>query len=300
MNALIIGAGAVGRGLLGVRLLEAGHAVTFMEDNAEILNRLKCGYYPVKSMLDSPAQWYGPVGLYAGVLDGTVFVSVRVENLPAVAEWLLSQPRETENVVVCENSPNAAGQLKKLVGNRFNCVNAIVEAVIPEMPSYWKDIDPTLTYTDPSGQLLIDYAAWYGEKVAGLGYIKEFDLAWDLKWYCHCAIHFIVGALGQKAGYKYVHEAVRDRAIADKLNKLYIEIARAGLAKWGDAEPFRERAHQEVRALSSTARPDTCERVMRDAERKLQPGERVLGLLEFVGGKNEVIEEAIEWAMQSL
>ena len=59
-KALCIGAGAVGRGLLAPKLIDAGYMVTFLDNNLHLINRINnMRYYPLVGR--GIFKWIGPV-----------------------------------------------------------------------------------------------------------------------------------------------------------------------------------------------------------------------------------------------
>ena len=337
MNVVLFGAGAVGRGLLAPLFCRAGHAVTFFETNAWIVSELcRRTYIPTRTSPTSDIVFVGPCRAlnpnpsadeYGEALDkyveisdqiiakaDLIVISVRVENMPEAAESLaVALPRRDRSlppvpIWVCENTPNAAGKFETMVDSdhvRAIYRSAIAETVVPEMPSDLRKVDPLLAYVDPRGYLAVDDGeAEIGKRnpyIKGVAYSSNFAFDWDLKWYCHCSLHAVVAFLGMKAGHTFIHEATGDKVIRAKADKM-MEIVRERLSsKHGDFNVGGitfNRIEREWRQLSDPTRPDLCSRVARDAARKVQPGERLMDALALVGGKNAVIEEAIEFAKE--
>lgn len=335
MNVVIFGAGAVGRGLLAPIFCRAGHAVTFFETNSWIVSELcRRTYIPTRTSPTSAIEFIGPCRAlnprpnlteYGDALEKYVKISdkiiakadlivtaVRVENLSEVAEMLaiaLSQRDSALPVVpvwVCENTPNAARKFEMMVGDntvRATYHSAIAETVVPEIPPDLRKIDPLLAYIDPSGHIIVDAdpSTKDSPKSKGIGYSTDFAFDWDLKWYCHCALHAVVAFLGLKAGHTYIHEAMRDKEFS-RIEQFTAPIHEALSVKHGGKrnnakfDRIADRFSDELFQLSDGTRPDLCTRVARDAARKIQPGERLMDALALVGGKNAVIEEAIEYA----
>lgn len=335
MQIIVFGCGAVGRGLLAPLFCKAGHAVIFVETDSWIVSELcRRRYLPTRTAANGEFTFVGPcaalnpnptvaeyedrIGIYQQLSTriianaDLIVVAVRVENLPAVAETLMSalsnRPSIPLPIWVCENTPNAADKLEALVGGIANVAyrSAIAECVIPEMPHEMRACDPLLTYVDPRGYLVVDSGEMVIGKqpqIAGVRYSDNFAFDWDLKWYCHCALHAVIALLGLKAGHTFIHEAMGDANVRHKVVGFADAVKKElqfRYAEEGEQIRIADRLNAEFAQLRDPARPDLCSRVARDAARKLQPGERLMDALALVGGKNAVIEEVIEYAKSQI
>lgn len=337
MNILIIGAGAVGRGLIAPLFGKGHHRITFYDTNARLARALdREGRYPLTIGHPDLWQWVEIAGARhkaAEVLpvmarSDIIFVAVRVGNLPAVAEVLriglikAAQRGRQDGlrIVVCENTPEAAAELAHgLDGDALDAfgarvVDGIAECIIPEPTAEMRRRNALLGYHDPQGYLVVDAQAWgsyphpglppsqerrQGKEHGGIVFEENFALAWDLKWYCHCALHALVAYLGIAAGCTHIHEAMADKELARRVRVVIQKAEERLIAKYPDEQArIHSRIAHEFDVLGDDTRPDPCARVGRDAARKAQKGERLDALLELVGGKNATIEKALEIAKE--
>lgn len=297
MQIAIIGAGAVGRGLIAPLLLERGHLVSFIEREDPLARGLSEGYYATRIALSSPIEMVGPVTCSLRDFDirqslnqaDLIFVSVRVENLDSIPELL---QRTRAPVILVENTPNAANLFMQKCG-MLGITNGIAECVIPKSP--YVEIDPTFCYRDSGGYLILEQAPTW---IISGKIIQSIDFAfdWKLKWLYHCALHAVIGYVGIHRSIKYVSEVLNIKDLYDAILGLFVEVGKktfmdSSLHHLGAARRLKE----EFSALKNPAVLDLCSRVTRDPKRKIQLGER-LDAIRSIVGNNPILSEAIEQA----
>ncbi len=326
---VVMGAGAVGRGLLGKIFANSGHRVCFVEKDTMLAMQLANNfYYPLN--VDGTIEWVGPITAVPLSSEGKVIeeireanlvlVSVRRENLEGVTKLLkralglCPQLLETKKIILVENMPNAADEAIKVLRVdvsavmhlKPNCYQGIANCVIPEVPDEIKKLDPTFMYGDSRGYLVLPKSAqeeWMDDATIEFVDDGRFALEWDMKWYLHCAFHLVVGLLGCKNKEEFVYQVFENKDLRSKLVFLESSIAASLCLKSGDGaeqNTITDRAQDEIMWMSQrNAIPDTCKRLIRDLARKVEPGERLDDLIGLLG-QHAVVNEATDYAEEAL
>jgi len=324
MNAVVFGAGAVGRGLIARLLVRAGHHVHFAEKQPKLARALNShGCYPV-NMGSLGLELVRPVSASASTRPvftalnqaACVFTCVRVENLFDVgrllAAYVSSPTAKRLQVVVVENAPHAGRILATIIQDHTAVdlthsplfVQGIAECGIPDVDGTIKPFVPTLCNGDRDGFLIVpkQVEPILGQ-VQGVSYTSDIGFDWTLKWFCHCALHAVVAYVGLRRGYILVKDVMADAEFCRELGTLIVRATSALSERYGRSSDIAARFQREVSSLTAPGMPDTCLRVARDAKRKVQPRERLLEFEALVHGHpllNEAIQQASAMANESL
>ena len=139
-KAVMIGAGQIGRGFIGMLLEQAGYHVVFADINTDVINDINTRKEYTVHLVDtecldttvrnisaisslSPAliEEYAACSLICTSVGLTAFPKIA----PALAKGIaLRQARGEEsalNIIACENGLNGTTRLKKLI---YDCLNA--------------------------------------------------------------------------------------------------------------------------------------------------------------------------------
>lgn len=305
-KALIVGGGAVGRGLLAPKLIDAGFMVTIADVNQYVLDRLDdMRYYPLVGR--GIFKWIGPIDVwdvsrivypdllltniyFPETIDfDYIFVSVKANNLPDVAKVVKSVvDRNTKDVVVyvIENLMSAADKFCKLLDGlgEYNTVilDGIANVVVPVSPH--QEQDPAFTVYDPNMELVLikpDNAPF----INTVKYVTngDFDFEWFKKFYLHCSVHAFVAYWGIEHGFEYIHEVVTSSPHEAVVSGFINLVGRAMkfVYPW-NSNDIDERGKFEFRCMADDLYMDDCYRVARDPIRKLEYDERLIGLMYFI------------------
>ena len=312
-QAVILGAGSVGRGFIGQLFAESGYHVVFVDIDEPLIATLdEQGSYritlvdnerhapvvvsPVSGMLsqDIPAV----VGALAEAPLGATAVGVRA--LPQIAP-LIAQAiqRRVEgdsdlplNIIVCENLPDAAHYLRELIAEhldaaeqqylnaRVGLVNAVIGRMVPEPGPEQRARDITAIVTEPYKELPVDRTGFVGDipDIVGLEAHDPFAPYIARKLYLHNGAHAIMGYLGYHRGHMLGFEALEDPAIRPVLEGALNEAVQGLLARFGLAEDsLQEYLADLLPRLGNRPLADPIARLARDPLRKLAPGDRLVG-----------------------
>ena len=307
-RAIIVGAGASGRGHVGQLADESGYRLTFIDSNRSLCELLeKRGSYDVQLVSAHPrtATIRGFAVHHPGDIDaiypdfaasGLLFTSVCPENIPAAAaemrplfvRWLKeSGGTPPKNVFCCENMNRGTSVFRSHLEEGFPA------DLLPllEHSVGFPDTMIARVVARPRDPLVLlgeEYSEWTAEKSALRGSVlpavKTLQLVdgqeryLQRKLYIHNTGHATFGYLGFLKGYRYVHEAGLDPAIMDICERAIEESGWAIEREHGfSAEVIRAYRSSLTEKCVLPQLPDDLTRVVRDPVRKLGPEERFFG-----------------------
>jgi len=315
VNALVFGAGNIGRGFLGLQLAQSGFAVTFVDVNDELVQSLADrNQYPVFVMSGKGTDEESVTGVTAihanekervinAIVDADIILTAVGKHAlqfvaPTLAEGLLARkarrPSEEIHVVViaCENVnentqfladlifENLSDDDRKAIENLISFPNCVVDRIVPNtLPDGAED--------HPLAVAVEDYFQFVADSTmlkAPLPNVQGFQTAVDLraileqKLFTLNMAHAIVGYYGYLRGHQFIHEAVDDNDIATLLSGALGEVGRL-LSQRHDtisAEGQERYASSIVERFRNPHLRDEVVRVARDPRRKLGPEDRLL------------------------
>jgi len=307
MRIIIIGAGRVGLGALGVAVAMQGHEVIFAARRDEIINSINRHGYTVitKGAIESSVDVRG---VRAVPMSGEVFAreiaeaeqiytSVRPDNLPGIANLLAeailyrvkSGVKRPLDVFCCENLKNAGSQLERLVFANipFQYAQAVQDSVgfnaaISDRIVSAQETDETgrlVITADATGDVLFDTLQIKGDfnPLPPFKGVDNFPASIEEKLYILNCGHAVCAYLGFKKRYKYIHEAMADESINRAVVGAMLEAQRALQYKHGRTLHYGNLISDILASFSNAALMDTIARVGRDPVRKLQADDRLIG-----------------------
>jgi len=321
-QAVIFGAGSVGRGFLGQLLCDAGWMVTFLDVDPVLVDALAAQReYPHETLGEGfrDRRSVGPVtavdardrpgAVAALVAADLAATSVGGRMLPAVADTLALAVRERIvagrpplNVLLAENVHNCADVVRGLLAERLPDLPAAVLAanlglletsigrMIPVPDPAQRASEPTLVRVEPYRLLPYDAAAVLGEPLDVPGLVADpsvpFAFYGDRKLYLHNMGHCFTACLGRMLDLDLVWQVVGRVELRYLVRAAMGEaaLALAGRYGVGPAALF-DHIDDLLHRFGNRALADTTERVGRDLERKLAAGDRLLGAFRLAAGQ---------------
>ncbi len=312
-QAVIFGAGNIGRGFLGQLFTESGYEVVFVEINRRLVDCLnRQGSYTLRIVNNEFSQRLTIAHVRA--VDGRdgeavareivaadlLATAVGVRALPQVAPVIaLGIARRAEagvgaplNVIICENLKDASQALRGMVQEhlpeehhgyleeKVGFVEAVIARMVPILPEEVREKDPTFIIVEPYKVLPVDKRGFKGAipDVVGLEPRQDFAAYVDRKLYLHNAGHAMLGYLGYQRGLEYGYEALDDPQIRPLLDQALDEAARALVAEHGlDPDALRVHVADLLARLANRPLGDTIFRLARDPIRKLGSTDRLVG-----------------------
>ena len=307
MRIVIIGAGRVGCGALGIALALQGHELVFAARRDDIINSINQHGYDVvtKGNIATRIEVRGPRAVNITRAEfarevaeaDQVYTTVRPDNLPSVAPALAeaiiyrisSGVTRPMDVFCCENLKNAGSQLERLIFTNvpfqyaqqvqdsvgFN--SAVSDRVVSNSE---KDESGRYVFTsDAMGDVLFDTLQIKRDfdVLPPLKGIDNFPACIEEKLYVLNSGHAVCAYLGHQRGYTYIHEAMADEAINRAVVGAMLEAQRALQSKYGRTLHYGAFINDILASFSNAALMDTIARVGRDPIRKLHADDRLVG-----------------------
>jgi len=307
VRILIIGAGRVGLGALGIAHTMLGHQVVFAARRPEIVNSINRHGYDVitKGTVEALIEVRG---VRAVLMLGEefaeevaradqIYTAVRPDNLPEIsatlAEALIYRIRSAVdrplNVFCCENLKNAGSKIERLI---FTCLpfqfaqqvqdyvgfNAAISDRIVSAQEF-DGAGKIVITADANGDLLFDTLQIKGEfeVLPPFKGIDNFPACIEEKLYILNCGHAVCAYLGFQRGYTYIHEAMADETINRAVVGAMLEAQGALHCKHGHTLHYGGLINEILESFSNAALKDTISRVGRDPVRKLQVDDRLIG-----------------------
>ena len=247
-QAIIFGAGNIGRGFMGQLFSESGYEVTFVDVDRLLLDTLnERGRYTIRLVTNVQTEevTVGPVrALHSSDLE-TVAEAVSRADIgatavgagilkyiaPAVAAGITRRAAlgvaAPFNLILCENLHGAAAIFSELVlaalppehhaylAAHIGFVDTVIARMVPPLTPELRAQDPSLILVEPYKELPVDRDGFVGEPPPIVGMIPSAPFAFftDRKLYIHNAGHAVLGYLGYLAGYEYGYESLADDEI---------------------------------------------------------------------------------------
>ena len=312
-QALIYGAGNIGRGFIGQLLYEGGYEIAFIDVNSELINLLnEKGEYPIKLVENDSANEItiknicgidgSPENLCeveeaiskADIMATAVGVNILKFIMKPIAVGINKRFADLNhaplNIILCENMIGAgkymregigahiADEFKDLYEEKIGIVEASVGRMVPVQTEQMKAGNPLRIVTETYNKLYINKEACRGEipKIENIIPHSPFEYYIERKLYIHNMAHAVCAYLGDIAKYEYVWQAIAD---------LYIKEVAAGAMR--NSGMALKRIYGEfdfgyidevIARLKNKALGDTTARVGADIKRKLGPTDRLIGV----------------------
>jgi mannitol-1-phosphate 5-dehydrogenase len=303
---VIIGAGATGRGQIGQLAHDAGFAVTFIERDRDLVERLRrAGRYSVvlagettreievsgfEALRVEEVEARAEAIAEADIVATAVLPTHLESTVPTLAAGLaLRRARQVGkplNVIACENMERSSSTLREYlrrgapeldwawVDGHVGFPDAMVARAVP-VPE-----DPLVLLAEADQEWSVDARQVKPPMppLAGMTLSDNQEAALERKLYIKNTGHFAIGVLGWLKGHRLMHEAARDPEVFAQVNAATRESAAAVAAKHG----FPAEATEAYRAaflaqMKSPFLPDEVKRVIREPIRKLGREERLVG-----------------------
>ncbi len=313
-QAIIFGAGNIGRGFMGQLFSESGYFVTFADVDRVLLHALsQRGSYTIRLVTNerTEAVQVGPVGALHSNDDAekvaealaqaeigatAVGAGILKHIAPLVARGITHRAEAGNtapfNLILCENLHGAAGLFRGLVlshlpeslhpfvAQNIGFVDTVIARMVPPLTPELRAEDPSLILVEPYKELPVDRAAFVGPipNIVGMLPYSPFAFFTERKLYIHNAGHATLGYLGYLKGYEYGYEALADDDVYFQARGAMEESALALTRKFHPpAGSLLANIDDLLHRFCNRALGDTILRLGRDPLRKLAPGDRLAG-----------------------
>jgi mannitol-1-phosphate 5-dehydrogenase len=324
---VVFGAGATGRGHVGLLAWQAGYEIVFVDINPELVRALgNSGEYRVRlygrDMHEVPVSGFriyhaeqreavaeeieDAVLVLTAVFDHNLADVAHTVSL-AVAACRRAGRTAPLNFIACENMMDSSSALGRHVlthlsgddaaycGEYIGFPDCMISRVVPRPGP-----DPLVIVAEDYNEWTTRKEAFRGEKPGALTALELVDnqtARLERKLFIHNGGHAVCGYVGFHRGWKYIHEAVKDEVVAEHVLGAMDELGAVIRAKHGfTMESIDEYKKNFVRRGSVAEMRDEILRVVRDPIRKLSPNERLVApamLAEQYGLSREWIVKGI-------
>ncbi|MDR1705048.1 MAG: mannitol dehydrogenase [Clostridiales bacterium] len=312
LNAVMYGAGNIGRGFIGAQLSQSGYRVTFIDVAPELIRRLNAeGRYPLRLVTDGDYEDIEITNVDAVSGNDTdaaadciasadiVATAVGANALkyitPNITEGLRRRFQRTDaplNILLCENMPEVdiimRNYIKELMTEeeramfdlRVGLVETSIGRMVPMQTPEMSADNPLRVCVERYGFLPVDKDAFKGDIpcIQKMIPYSPFGFYLKRKLFIHNMGHAVCAYLGLYIGDTYIYEAVNNADIIIIAKNAMLESMEALCREYG--VPITDVLHHIDDLLlrfTNRALGDTCERVGRDTERKLKPSDRLIG-----------------------
>jgi mannitol-1-phosphate 5-dehydrogenase len=312
-EAVIFGAGNIGRGFIGQLYSESGYRVTFVDVDQPLLDAInQRGQYTIRLVTNDKTEEVvvGPVrAINANDTErvaeavsqaeiGATAVGANVLKfvVPNISKGISRRAQENTtaplHLIICENLKGAAGIVRNMVKDllpadtqafmqaHIGFVDTVIARMVPPPTPEMRTSDPSLIVVEPYKELPVDRAAFLGEPpcIVGMTPYSPFSFFTERKLYIHNAGHAVLAYLGYLSGYEYGYDALADEEIYFQVRGAMEESARTLVRKYHPPKgALPSNIDDLLRRFENKVLGDTILRLGRDPIRKLGRTDRLVG-----------------------
>lgn len=258
-QAIMIGAGNIGRGFIGAILSRSGYHVTFADVNMTLIDAINAeGRYTVHIQDRDPAAFTitdidgissaGPELASALQTAELVTTAVGLRILPIVAKPIAAGIAARKaagnaaplNIVACENAVRATSQLKRAVydlldeetkafaDENVGFADCAVDRIVPKMDF----ADPLDVAVEEFSEWDVERSGWKGElpEIDGMAVVDDLSAYIERKLFTLNSGHAICAYLGCLRGHHAILDSVSDPVIGPIVYRA-MQQSGAGLVK---------------------------------------------------------------------
>ena len=312
MNAIMYGAGNIGRGFIGSLLSQSGYRVTFVDVADPVVKHLQekeC--YPIRYVstsgyedvlvenvtaihgndMEAVSDAIAGCDIMATAVGARILKFI-VPNIVAGLRKRWAMGGKPLNIIVCENLMDAnlvvEGLIKEHLSadecKKFDETVGLVEAsigrMVPVQTEEMKDGEPMRVCVERYGFLPTDKAAFKGgvPEIKNMVPFAPFDFYIKRKLYVHNMGHATCAYLGDLLDLQYIYESIDVADVRILVQNAMLESAMALSGKYGvPMEDIVMHITDLLGRFTNAALMDTCARVGGDPGRKLSPDDRLIG-----------------------
>ena len=330
-QAIMIGAGNIGRGFIGALLEKSGYHVTFADVAENLISAInergsytvhiqdrECSDLTVTNISGISSANQELVDAIAGDCD-IITTAVGLRILPIVAKPIAAGIRARKaagsarllNVVACENAVRGTSQLREAV---FACLSEDEAAYAKEYVGFADcavdRIVPKASFENPLDVAVEQYTEWDVEKggwkgelpdIQGCSFVDDLSAYIERKLFTLNSGHAICAYLGTLKGYKTIVESIADPAIGSVVYQAMQESGEGLIKKFGfDPDAHHAYIDRIFARFQNPYLEDEAQRVAREPLRKLAPTDRLIKPLTTAYGYGLNVDHLIFGAAAAL
>lgn len=310
-RAVMIGAGQIGRGFIGMLLEQAGYHVVFADLNMEVIDDINTRHEYTVHLVDTQCVNTRVSNISAmSSLDPRLIGEYEQCQLVCTAVGLTSLPKiagpiargiaarraagstEYMNVIACENAVRGSSQLKALVEQQLSSEDLAYARQYVGFPDCAVDrIIPPAHGIEAAEVVVEKYHEWDVEKkdfrgplpeIAGMELVDDLTAYLERKLFTLNGANVVTGAIAYLKGYRTVNEALKDEEIYSLVLGLMEECS-AMLEKRHGFSP-KSMADYRASLMQRFMNPyiiDEAVRVVREPIRKLSATDRLVAPMNY-------------------
>lgn len=308
MKAVHFGAGNIGRGFIGYLLSKSGYDITFVDISDFLVDNInEYGKYKVITLSDSKSEEEIDNVKAVNLKDSEklekliletdlITTSIGANNLKStgklLSKLLMKRFERGENkpvdIIACENALFATNMLKESIleesGENFkNYIekyvgfpNSAVDRIVPNVK---------IKKESPIDVAVEDFYEWDIEKnsvkvnnnIEGADYVDNLEPYLERKLFLLNGAHAATAYIGYLKGYKYIHEAIKDKFIRNVAIGFHKEAIQALSKKHNlDINLLNRYSEKLIKRFENYYLQDELFRVGRDPIRKLSSNDRLI------------------------
>lgn len=305
-KAVMIGAGQIGRGFIGMLLEKAGYHVVFADVNMDVVNDINTrGEYTVHLMdtvcEETVVRNISAMHVAAPELIGAIAecqlicTSVGLTALTKVAPVIAAGIRarreagteEPMNVIACENAIRGTSQLRALVETEMTAEeiawtaehvgfpDAAVDRIIP--PRH--DVSAAESYVERYHEWDVERGGFLGAvpEIEGMEVVEDLTAYLERKLFTLNGPNAVTACMGYEKGYRTINESLADPGIYAVVWGMMEECCAMLERRHGfSAEGLLEYRKSLMQRFMNPYIIDDCIRVAREPIRKLSPEDRII------------------------
>lgn len=310
-RAVMIGAGQIGRGFIGMLLEQAGYHVVFADLNMKVIDDINTRHEYTVHLVDTQCVNTRVSNISAmSSLDPRLIGEYEQCQLVCTAVGLTSLPKiagpiargiaarraagstEYMNVIACENAVRGSSQLKALVEQQLSPEDLAYARQYVGFPDCAVDrIIPPAHGIEAAEVVVEKYHEWDVEKkdfrgplpeIAGMELVDDLTAYLERKLFTLNGANVVTGAIAYLKGYRTVNEALKDEEIYSLVLGLMEECS-AMLEKRHGFSP-KSMADYRASLMQRFMNPyiiDEAVRVVREPIRKLSATDRLVAPMNY-------------------
>lgn len=305
-QAIMFGAGNIGRGFIGLLLEQAGYHVRFADVNMQIIDAInQHGSYTVhvvdEACTDITVKNISAMSSLDPALAGQIARSTLVTTavgltvLPRIAPAIAAGIRarleagvtEPLNIIACENAIRASSQLKEHVmallseGEKayleeyVGFPDCVVDRIVPP----YRSASITDVMVERHSEWDVELSGIKGrlEEIPGMVAVENLDAYLERKLFCFNGAHCACAYLGCQTGKETIREAIEEESIRGRVRGLMRECTAMLVRRHGfTQEEMEAYCATAVNRFRNPYLVDEVRRVAREPLRKLSANDRLV------------------------
>lgn len=308
MNAVIFGAGNIGRGFIGALFSQAGLNVTFIDVSKPVIERMNADReYPLHivggaeekiitiknvSAVDGNDREAAVAALLNADITATCVGAKAIKyilpNFVAGVKARIAEGKGPLNLLICENLMDADEYIRDLLREELTeeeletvgLVETSVGRMVPVPKQTGENDNPLKIAVEEYGILPVDRNAFKGcvPDIKNMVPFSPFHYFIERKLFIHNMGHAICAYLGNILGHEYICDSIADPYVRLIVHNAMLESCDTLSTRYSNPiRPLLDHSNDLIRRFHNRELGDTCARVGGDIPRKLANSDRLTG-----------------------